>query len=295
LTGLSWLPLLLAALLLAAPGLSAPVAAQLGELNLYSARHYDTDDLIYSGFTAKTGVQVNLIEGDADQLIERIKAEGQNSPADVLLTVDAGRLWRATEAGLLQPVESEVLAARIPKSLRDPQGRWFGFSKRVRVIAYSRERVDPSQLSTYEDLADPRWRGKVLVRSSAHVYNQSLVGALIEAHGMDWTEQWARGLVANFARPPQGGDTDQIKAVAAGEGDVAIVNHYYYVRLLTSSNPEERAVAEKVGIVFPNQGEGERGAHVNISGAGVVATAPNRDAGATSSGRWWRACRCPSR
>ncbi|MDR5683822.1 MAG: Fe(3+) ABC transporter substrate-binding protein [Armatimonadota bacterium] len=261
--------------------MSSPVVAQTGRLNIYSARHYDTDQALWDGFTAHTGIRVNVIQGDADQLIERIRAEGRNSPADVLITVDAGRLWRAQQAELFQRVASPLLNQRVPASLRDPEGYWFGFSKRVRVIAYARDRVRPADLSTYEDLAHPRWRGKLLVRSSSHVYNQSLVGAMIERIGAQATEQWVRGLVANFARPPQGGDTDQIKGIAAGEGDVAIVNHYYYVRLVNSHSASDRAVAQKVGIFFPNQGPGERGVHVNISGAGVVATAPNRQAAVT--------------
>ncbi len=258
-------------------GFALATAAQNREVNVYSSRHYDTDAQLFAAFTARTGIRVNVIEGGEDQLIERIRAEGANSPADVLITVDAGRLWRAQQAGLLQPIASPVLMERVPANLRDPEGYWFGLTKRARVIMYARDRVDPSELSTYEALADPKWRGKILVRSSSHVYNQSLVGALIEAHGPEWTEQWARGLVANFARRPQGGDIDQIKAVAAGEGDIAIANTYYWVRLAKSDNPEERAAAAKVGVFFPNQGPGERGTHVNISGAGVVATSRNRD------------------
>jgi iron(III) transport system substrate-binding protein len=247
-------------------------------LNLYSARHYDTDQALYDGFTAQTGVQVNLIEGDADQLIERIRSEGANSPADVLITVDAGRLWRAQQAGIFKPVQSAVLDERVPASLRDPEGNWYGFSTRARIFVYSTERVSPSQLSTYEALAEPQWRGKVVVRSSGYVYNQSLMGALIEANGLDATEAWARGIAANLARPPQGGDTDQIKAVAAGEGDVALVNQYYYLRLLNSSKPDEQDIAARTAVFFPNQGPGERGTHVNISGGGVVSTAPNPEA-----------------
>jgi len=261
----------------ASPAAGTPVAGG-GELNLYSSRHYDTDQELYDGFTAATGTRVNLIEADADQLIERIKAEGRNSPADVLLTVDAGRLWRAQQDGLLQPVSSPVLAERVPENLRDPDGHWFGFSRRARVLAYARDRVEPAELSTYEALADPAWRSRVLVRSSSNVYNQSLVGALIEANGAEATEEWAQGLVANFARPPEGGDTDQIKAAAAGEGDVAITNHYYYLRLLNSEDPAEREVAEQTALFFPNQGPGERGVHVNVSGGGVVATAPHPEA-----------------
>jgi iron(III) transport system substrate-binding protein len=249
------------------------VAAQ--EVNLYSSRHYDTDVALYDAFTEQTGIAVNLIEGDADQLIERIKAEGRNSPADVLITVDAGRLWRADEAGLLQPVSSPVLEEAIPAELRHPEGRWFGLSQRLRGIVYAKDRVDPSEVTSYEDLADPKWQGRICIRSSTNVYNQSLVASMIDANGVEATEAWAQGLADNLARPPQGGDTDQIEAVAAGECDLAVVNHYYFVRLLESDSEDERAVADKVDIVFPNQ-DG-RGAHANVSGAGVVATAPNKE------------------
>ena len=257
------------ALALAASGADAQ------EVNLYSSRHYDTDVALYDTFTEQTGIVVNLIEGDADQLLERIKAEGRNSPADVLITVDAGRLWRADQAGILQPVSSPVLEQAIPAELRHPEGKWFGFSERVRGIVYAKDRVDPSEVTSYEDLADPKWQGRVCIRSSTNVYNQSLVASMIEADGIEATEAWAKGLVANLARPPQGGDTDQIEAIAAGECDVAVVNHYYFVRLLESEAAEERAIGDKVGILFPNQ-DG-RGAHANVSGAGVVATAPNKD------------------
>jgi len=248
--------------------------AQAEEVNLYSSRHYDTDVALYQAFTDETGIEVNLIEGDADQLIERIKAEGRNSPADVLITVDAGRLWRAEDAGLLQPVSSAVLEERIPAKLRHPAGQWFGLSQRLRGIVYARDRVDPGEITSYEELADPKWQGRVCIRSSTNVYNQSLVASMIEANGVEETEAWAEGLVDNLARPPQGGDTDQIQAVAAGECDVAVVNHYYFVRLIESESEDDRAVADKVDIVFPNQ-DG-RGAHANVSGAGVVATAPNQ-------------------
>jgi iron(III) transport system substrate-binding protein len=249
--------------------------AQAQEVNVYSSRHYDTDVALYRGFTDATGIEVNLIEGDADQLIERVRAEGRNSPADVLITVDAGRLWRAEDAGLLQPTSSAVLEERIPAKLRHPEGQWFGLSQRLRGIVYAKDRVDPSEITSYEDLADPKWQGRVCIRSSTNVYNQSLVASMIETNGVEATEAWAKGLVANLARPPQGGDTDQIKAVAAGECDVAVVNHYYFVRLLESDSEDERAVADQVDILFPNQ-DG-RGAHANVSGAGVVATAPNKE------------------
>ncbi|MBD2462342.1 Fe(3+) ABC transporter substrate-binding protein [Oscillatoria sp. FACHB-1407] len=247
-----------------------------GVLNLYSARHYDTDDALYSSFSERTGVQINLVEADADQLIERIKSEGTNSPADIFMTVDAGRLWRAQQEGLLQPVSSRTLEQAIPANLREPQGHWFGLSKRARVIVYNKERVNPAELSTYENLADPKWRGRILVRSSTHVYNQSLTGAILAAAGAEATEAWARGLVANFARPPEGNDTAQIQAVAAGVGDLAIVNTYYMARLAKSQNPEEQAVAERVALFFPNQRD--RGTHVNISGAGVLRNARNKEA-----------------
>jgi iron(III) transport system substrate-binding protein len=261
------------AALLALALTSGAVAAQ--ELNLYSSRHYDTDVALYDAFAEQTGIEVNLIEASEDELIERIKAEGANSPADVLITVDAGRLWRAEDAGLFQPVASAVLDERIPAKLRHPEGKWFGLSQRLRGIVYAKDRVDPSEITSYENLADPKWHGRICIRSSTNVYNQSLVGSMIEAEGIEATEAWAKGLVDNLARPPQGGDTDQIKAVAAGECDVAVVNHYYFVRLLTSDSEEDRAIAAQVDIIFPNQ-DG-RGVHANISGAGVIATAPNKE------------------
>jgi iron(III) transport system substrate-binding protein len=264
---------------LALIGVAVSLAAAAGpvraaEVNIYSARHYDTDEALYTNFTAATGIKVNRIEAGEDQLLERMRAEGRNSPADVVITVDAGRLWRAQENGLLQPLKSTVLEEAIPANLRDPEGHWFALSKRARVLVYAKDRVKPTDLKSYEDLADPKWKGRVLVRSSTAVYNQSLTGAVLAADGEAKTAEWIRGLVANFARPPRGGDTDQITAAAAGEGDVAIVNHYYYARLATSSKPEDKAVAAKVALFFPNQ-DG-RGTHVNISGAGIAANAPNK-------------------
>lgn len=242
-------------------------------LNIYSARHYQADEAIYAAFTAATGIQVNRIEDKEDPLIERLKNEGEASPADILITADAGRLWRADAAGLFQPVSSEILRSRIPESLRHPEGHWFGFSTRARVIYYAKDRVDPSAVATYADLADPKWAGKVCVRSSGNVYNLSLLGAIIANQGEAAAESWAAGVAANFAREPQGGDTDQIKAVAAGECDLALGNTYYYVRLLKSDDAEDRAVAAKVGMIWPDQAGA--GTHVNISGAGVTAHAPH--------------------
>jgi iron(III) transport system substrate-binding protein len=250
-----------------------PTLAQTGVVNLYSSRHYDTDTQLYDSFTKKTGIKVNLVEGEEDALIERIKSEGANSPADVFITVDAGRLWRAQQANILKPISSSTLNNAIPANLRDPQGRWYGFSKRARVIMYSKSRVNPAQLSTYEDLGDPKWKGKVLVRSSGNIYNQSLVASMIEELGAQQTETWVKQFVANFARPPEGNDTAQIKAVAAGVGDVALANSYYLARLAASNDPEDQKVAREVGMFFPNQRG--RGTHINISGGGVVATAPN--------------------
>jgi len=242
-------------------------------VNIYSSRHYDTDDQLYQSFTEKTGVKVNIIEGDADQLIERLRSEGQNSPADVFITVDAGRLWRAEEADVLQPVSSAVLEQAIPANLRHPQGLWFGLTKRARVIAYAPERVKPAELSTYEDLASPKLKNRLCVRRSNTLYTHSLVASMIETKGVDATRQWAKGLVANFAREPEGGDIEQIKAVAAGQCDVALTNHYYWARLATSEDPQEQAVANQVSLFFPNQND--RGTHINISGVGIAKYAPN--------------------
>ncbi|MGE3268764.1 MAG: Fe(3+) ABC transporter substrate-binding protein [Chloroflexota bacterium] len=260
------------------PSVTRAAPIQQGNVvNVYSARHYDTDDALFDGFTQQTGITVNVIRGSEDELLERLKAEGANSPADVLITVDAGRLWKAQEAGLFQPTVSQILNERIPENLREPEGHWFGFSMRARIIAYAKDRVDPSQLSTYEDLADPKWQGKVVIRSSTHPYNQSLVGSLIEANGLDATEEWARGVVTNMARTPKGGDTDQLLAVASGEADLAVSNTYYVARLRSSTNPEQKAAGDALGVFFPNQGPGERGAHVNVSGGGVTAHAPNHE------------------
>jgi len=255
---------------------SETTPAESTEVNIYSGRHYETDETLFERFTTETGIQINVVEGEADELQERIIAEGERTPADLLITVDAGRLWRAEEAGLFQPVKSEVLESSIPASLRQPDGLWFGLTQRARVLVYNPEKVKPSDLSTYEALAEPQWKGRVCVRSSGNIYNQSLLGSMVETLGVEATEAWAKGLAANFARDPEGGDTDQIKAVAAGQCDVAIANHYYWARLAKSEKPEDKAVADKTAIFFPNQGD--RGTHVNISGAGVLANAKNPEA-----------------
>jgi iron(III) transport system substrate-binding protein len=245
-------------------------------VNLYSSRHYDTDQALYDSFTAATGIRVNLIEAEADPLIERIKSEGANSPADVLITVDAGRLWRAEQEGLFQPVNSPTLNQAIPENLRHPDGLWFGFSKRARVIMYNKSQINPSQLSTYENLIEPQWQSSLLTRSSTNIYSISWTASMLAAHGAQETEAWARGLVANFARSPEGNDTAQIQAAAAGVGNLAISNSYYLIRLAKSDKPEDRAIAEQVSMFFPNQRD--RGTHVNISGGGVVKTSRNREA-----------------
>ena len=252
-----------------------PAGAQDNVLNLYSARHYQTDDQLYADFTEKTGIEINRIEGKDEALIERIKSEGANSPADILITVDAGRLWRAEEAGLFQPIESEVLSERIPDNLRHPEGQWFGFSTRARVIVVNPELV-PEPPQSYEDLADPKYKGLVCIRSSSNIYNLSLMASLIEHNGEAEAQKWAEGVVANFARDPQGGDTDQIKGVASGECGIGLANSYYYVRLVKSDDPADREVAEKAEVIWPNQ-DG-RGVHVNVSGAGVLVHAPHREA-----------------
>jgi len=251
--------------------------AQAAVLNLYSARHYNTDEALYGNFADLTGIKINRIDAEPDPLVERLRAEGDKSPCDVLITTDAGRIERARQMGLLQPVTSAVLAKSVPAHLRDPDNNWFGFSKRARVIMFNKEKLTAATApQNYENLADPKWKGKLLIRSSGHIYNQSLVGSLLAALGPEKTEAWAKGVAANLARPSRGGDTDQIKGVAAGEAELCVSNTYYYVNLMRSKKPEDRAVAEKVGVVFPNQSN--RGTHVNISGGAVAKYAPNKEA-----------------
>lgn len=262
------------AFLIAVAGATAN--AQDKVLNLYSSRHYQTDEALYANFTKLTGIKINRIEAGEDPLIERLRNEGAKSPADVLVTVDAGRLWRAEQLDLFTPITSKVLAARLPDHMRVPNDRWFGFSARARVIVYNKDAIKPAAVQNYEDLADPRLKGKVCTRSGSHVYNLSLMSALIEHWGEKKAEEWARGVVANFARAPKGGDTDQIRAVAAGECQVAVSNSYYYIRLMKSDKPEDRKVIAKVGLVWPNQNS--FGTHMNISGAGVLKHAPHKEA-----------------
>jgi len=265
---------LLATLTLA---LVAPVAgAQENVLNLYTARHYQTDEALYSNFTKQTGIRINRIEGGEDVLFERIKNEGARSPADVFITVDVGRLWRAEQAGIFAKVRSSALESRIPPAYRDPQGHWFGFSARARVIAFNKSAVKPGEIRNYEDLANPKWKGRICIRSSSHPYNLSLVGSMIAHLGEMKAEEWVRGLKSNLARNPKGGDTDQLKAAAAGECDIAVANTYYIARLMRSARAGDRAVAQKLGVVWPNQDN--RGVHMNISGGGMLKNAPHRSA-----------------
>ena len=244
------------------------------QINVYSHRHYDSDKILFKKFTDQTGIKVNVIKGSADQLIERLISEGENSPADVLLTVDAGRLHRAKMAGILQPVKSRVLNDNVPSSMRDPDNQWFGLTVRARVIVYSKDRVNPSQLSTYEDLAKAKWRGKIAVRSSSNIYNQSLMASFIEANGTREALSWAKSVRKNMARAPRGSDRDQARAVAAGLADIAIMNTYYLGILANSSNPKDRDVFKKVSVFFPNQNG--RGTHINISGGGIIKSSKNK-------------------
>jgi iron(III) transport system substrate-binding protein len=263
-----------APLLLALAATAAPALAEEKALNVYSARHYQTDEKLYASFTSQTGIRVNRIEGKEDELLERIKNEGAHSPADVFITVDAARLGQADALGLFAPVRSKMLEERIPANLRTDT--WFAFATRARVIVYNKVSVNPADVQDYEDLAQPKLKGKVCVRSGGHPYNLSLGSALISHLGEEKTEQWARGLVANFARAPKGGDTDQIRSVAAGECQVALANSYYVARLMRSDKPEDEEAVEKIGVVWPNQGN--RGTHVNVSGAGILRSAPHKDA-----------------
>ncbi len=252
---------------------AAILPGQASEVNVYSARHYSSDRAIWEAFTRRTGIKVNVVEAEHDQLVQRLTSEGAGSPADVLITVDAGRLARAVETGLLQSSRNAALDAIVPAHLRHPDGLWYGVAMRARVFVYHRDRIKADEIPTYESLAAPRLKGRLVTRSGTNIYNLSLVGSIVAAHGPDATRTWARGVVANLARPPQGGDTDQIKAVAAGVGDVAISNSYYFARLASSEKPEDRAVTQRLGVVFPNQGD--RGTHVNVSGAALIKTAPN--------------------
>jgi iron(III) transport system substrate-binding protein len=254
--------------------LSAGLCVHAAEINVYSHRHYDSDAVLFEKFTKETGIKVNVVKGSADQLIQRLISEGGNSPADVLLTVDAGRLHRAKEAGILQPVKSKKLQQNVPLSMSDPDGHWYGMTVRARVIVYAKGRVKPTELSTYEDLASPKWRARIAVRSSSNIYNQSLLASIIAANGPDKALSWAKAVRKNMVRAPRGSDRDQARTVASGLADVAVINTYYLGILANSTTAADREVAKKVGVFFPNQ-KG-RGAHVNVSGGGVTSSSKNK-------------------
>lgn len=266
-SGSSWMAAL------AVSAIALPALAD-GELNLYSSRHYDTDERLYSDFEDATGITINRIEGKADELIARMQAEGTNSPADLLLTVDTSRLERAKQAGVLQSIDSAELEARIPGYLQDGDNQWFAFSQRARIIFYNKATVDTPPL-TYLDLAKPEYKGKVCHRSSSNVYSQTLLSAVIENHGEDAARTWAQGMVDNFARRPQGGDTDQLRGIISGECEISVANTYYFARSIRRDVKGLSAKRDMIGWIFPSQNE--EGAHMNLSGGGVAAHAPNRD------------------
>jgi len=269
-------------LLLSAAGLAVAAAlpprrarAAAGEVNIYSARHYPADEQLFARFTEETGIAVNQIKGTGSELMERIKLEGEECPCDLFVTVDAGNLWRAQDQGIYQPVGSPELEKHIPANLREPTGLWFSFAKRARVFVYDTTKVKAEELSTYEELAQDKWKKRVLIRSSNNIYNQSLVASIIYNDGAEAAQAWCNGIVANMARPPKGGDIDQINALVAGEGDIAVSNTYYFARMLSGDDDALKARLGTCKVFFPNQGD--RGTHVNVSGAGVAKYSPNKD------------------
>ena len=254
-----------------------PNKQEIQEVNLYSQRHYAVDELQYKNFTEKTGIKVNVVKANADQLIERLKNEGDDSPADLFITVDAGKLYNARQAGVLQKISSENINENIISDLRDPDGFWAPITYRSRIIVYSNDRVKKSDLNSYEDLANPKWKGRLLVRSSSNAYNQALMSSLVANLGSENTEKWSSAVVNNFTRDPKGSDRDQVKAIAAGQGDIAIVNSYYIGLLLASEKEEEQNAGNSVSVFFPNQGEADRGSHINISAIGLTKSSPNKE------------------
>jgi iron(III) transport system substrate-binding protein len=259
-----------------AVALAMPVMAA-DEVNVYSARKEKLIKPLLDKFTEETGIKVNLVTGKADALLKKLELEGENTPADLLVTTDAGRLHRAKDAGVLQAVESETLTTNIPANLRDPENVWYGLTYRARPIFYVKGKVKPEELSTYEALTDEKWKGRICIRSSNNIYNQSLVASMLATQGEEATQAWVNDFVKNFARPPKGGDRDQIKAAAAGQCDLAIANSYYFAAMINGKDAEQKAAAEKVAIFWPNQGDADRGSHINISGAAVTKAAKNKD------------------
>ena len=252
-------------------------AKESNEINLYSQRHYKVDEKQYEAFEKETGIKVNVVKANADELIERLKNEGKNSPADLFITVDAGKLQKAKDLDLLQKISSPIINQNVDSDLKDVNGYWIPITYRARIIVYSKERVNVGELSTYANLADEKWRNKVLVRSSSNAYNQALLSSIVANKGEDAATTWASELVKNFARDPKGNDRDQVKAITAGQGDLGIVNSYYIGLLLSSENEEEIKAGNSVGVFFPNQGEGETGSHINVSGIGLAKNAPNKE------------------
>ena len=258
-------------------GSCSSVNKNTNEINIYSQRHYNVDEIQYSNFEKLTGIKVNVTKANADELIQRMKNEGENSPADLFITVDVGKLWQGGEMGLFQKFQDESVFANIDPQLLDKNGYWVPVTYRSRVIVYSNERVEKNELSTYEDLSNEKWKGRLLVRSSSNAYNQALMSSLVENLGTENTTKWSEGVVSNFARDPKGSDRDQVKAIAAGQGDIAIVNSYYIGLLLSSLKDEEINAGNAVSVFFPNQADKERGAHINISGLALTKNAPNRE------------------
>jgi len=247
------------------------------EVNLYSQRHYTVDEKQYEAFELETGIKVNVIKANADELIERLKNEGSNSPADLFISVDAGKLQKASELDLLQKISNEKINSNISDDLKDINGFWVPITYRARILVYSKDRVNAEELSTYSSLTDDKWKNKILVRSSSNAYNQALLSSIVANKGVESATNWASGLVRNFARDPKGNDRDQVKAIAAGQGDIAIVNSYYIGLLLSSEKEEELKAGKSVGVFFPNQGEGESGTHINVSGIGLAKNSPNKE------------------
>ncbi len=253
------------------------ISLSANEVNIYTHRHYPSDAILFKKFTQKTGIKVNVVQANSDQIMKRLEEEGKYSPADLLLTVDVGRLYYAKQKGLFQPIHSKFLEEVIPSNLRDKDGYWFGVTKRARVLVYNIDTVDPALLSTYEALTSKEYKGSILTQTSTNIYNQSLLASIIAHKGEKEAKIWAKGIKENFARKPTGSDRDQMRALAAGMAKVAIVNTYYVGQLINSKKFSDKAVAQVIGIFFPNQGENERGTHINISGIGVTKYAKNRE------------------
>ena len=247
------------------------------EVNLYSQRHYSVDMLQYENFTKLTGIKVNVIKANADELIERLKNEGENSPADLFVSVDAGKLQKGADLGLFQKINNSTIENNVSENLRDVNNYWIPITYRARILVYSNDRVNKEELSTYEDLANEKWKNRILVRSSSNAYNQALMSSLVANLGSDVASKWSEGIINNFARDPKGNDRDQVKAIAAGQGDVAIVNSYYIGLLLSSDKEEEKKAGNSVSVFFPNQGDDDRGSHINISGIGLAKNSPNKE------------------